>query len=68
MLLEEIMVILTVEQIEHEAQRQLEQWRRRLELVEVYRDHLITENELLDALLLLSLRAPNPSPEIGRGE
>lgn len=50
-----IIPVLTVEEIEQEAQRQLEQWRRRLELIEAYRDHLITENELLDALLLLSL-------------
>lgn len=53
--------ILTVEEIEQEAQRQIEQWQRRLELIEAYRDHLITENELLDALLLLTLRTPSPN-------
>lgn len=65
-----IFPILTIAEIEQEALRQLEQWQRRLELIEAYRAHLITENELLDALLLLSLRAPfpSPSPISGRGE
>jgi len=56
-----IFPILTIEEIEREAQRQSEEWNRRLELIEAYRDHQITENELLDALLLLSLRAPSPA-------
>lgn len=67
MLLEAIMFIfpiLTIEEIEQETRLQFEKWQRRLELVEAYRDQHITENELLDALLLLALRAPYSDPSI----
>lgn len=51
------MVILTVEAIEAEARRQIEILERKWELMDAYRDNLITEQELDDALLLWSLRA-----------
>lgn len=55
-----IVVILTVEEIEREAQGQLEILERRFKLVEAHQAGLITEGELEDALLLLSLAAPTP--------
>lgn len=60
--------IRTVEEIEQEAQQFIEILERQWELMDAYRDHLITEQELEDAFLLLSLiRAPtpDPSPQVG---
>lgn len=61
------MVILTVEAIEAEAQRLLEILERKLELMDAFRDNLITEQEMEDALLLLSLRTKQGGKDGGLG-
>lgn len=63
--------IRTVEEIEQEAQQLIEILERQWELMDAYEDKLITEQELEDGLLLLSLiRAPTPDPlpKLGEGK